>query len=81
LAKENGLKAKDLSELTGKSCSTISNWLNGKGTPPKPCELFIITRRLNTTFEYLATGDREVRDLNQIYSTESVRQKIREVIG
>jgi hypothetical protein len=53
--KENEISVADLSSKTGISQNEIVTWY-GKSTP-KVMELFIVSHALNTTMEYLISGD------------------------
>lgn len=57
LLDRQGLLAADLARELGTAASTVSNWLNGRGSLPRPSNLLKIARFLDVPVEYLADDD------------------------
>lgn len=74
LLKRKGLKVADLSRLTGLSSTVFSEWKSGKSIP-KTDKLIKIAKALDTTVEYLVTGENE--QANPLYTNEQIEQAMR----
>lgn len=73
LLKRKGLKVADLSRITGLKSTVFSEWKSGKSIP-KTDKLIKIAKALNTTVEYLVTG--EDSEGGSSYTKEQIDQAI-----
>ena len=71
LLKRKGMKVADLSRITGLTSTVFSEWKSGKSIP-KTDKLIKIAKALNTTVEYLVTGEDSISDSS--YTNEKIEQ-------
>ena len=58
---EKGMKAADITKITGLKSTVFSEWKSGKSVP-KTDKLILIAKALGTTVEYLVTGEETVKE-------------------
>lgn len=73
---EKGLKAADITKMTGLKSTVFSEWKSGKSVP-KADKLVLIAQALGTTVEYLVTGEEsgnETEEGNKYYFSDETAE-------
>jgi len=76
LLDKNGKNKKELADAAGIDPSTISKGLQNKSAPSAD-KAVLIAQFLNTTVEYLVTGNNSVqKEINDLYKHQRIIQKL-----